>query len=257
MTTPDTESGRPATPETRIPRQSLPLAPSFPPELAADEVHVWRLDLSGDCPEDSGRCRHECDLQRAARFVLERDRKRFLRARYEMRRLLGGYLDIAPVQLVFAFNPHGKPMLDPRFGLGFNFSHSGDLGLLAIGRMLRIGIDIEKTAARPDMRRLAHKAFTPGEVASLAGVGDGELLLSFLTCWTRKEACLKALGMGLALAPESLHVGTDPDRRRIAGSDATGGEFMEVASVIRDDRCVAALAVAGGYSEARIFDRPP
>src|SRR5438128_7221228 len=119
-----------------------------PPALERGEIHVWRLPLQGAAPDDIDACLNEHELVRAARFAFPRDRNRFLRARYAMRRLLAGYTGIAPRALPIAFNAHGKPMFDATLGIRFNLSHCGDRGLLAVGRDREIGVDIEEIGPR-------------------------------------------------------------------------------------------------------------
>ena len=43
--------------------------------------------------------------------------------------------------------------------------------------------------------------------------GEPQRDRTFLVCWTRKEACLKALGMGVSAQLASIDVGYGPDLR--------------------------------------------
>ena len=230
------------------------LAAAVPRPLSKGEIHVWRLDLAGGCPADLERVVSDGDLIRAGRFAFDRDRNRFLRAKYGLRRLLSAYAGMAPRELAIALDGHGKPHLDPALGLGFNLSHSGDHGLVAIGRTARIGVDIEEMSAPRNMRTLANRLFTADEVQSLMPLDASSLAVAFLTCWTRKEAYLKALGVGLSVAPCTVHVGTAPRRCRFPIAGGRPDEFVEVTSLAQADGCVAALAVEGGAAEPEIFD---
>ena len=230
------------------------LAAAVPRPLSKGEIHVWRLDLAGGCPADLERVVSDGDLIRAGRFAFDRDRNRFLRAKYGLRRLLSAYAGMAPRELAIALDGHGKPHLDPALGLGFNLSHSGDHGLVAIGRTARIGVDIEEMSAPRNMRTLANRLFTADEVQSLMPLDASSLAVAFLTCWTRKEAYLKALGVGLSVAPCTVHVGTAPRRCRFPIAGGRPDEFVEVTSLAQADGCVAALAVEGGAAEPENFD---
>lgn len=222
--------------------------------LSTGEVHLWRLDLAGDAHADAARTLTRDELDRANRFVFDRDRHRFMRGRIALRSLLARYLDLDPQRLPLAKNAHGKPMLDPAYELGFNLSHSGDIGLVAISRAAAVGVDIEETCTEREMRPLAASLFSRQEMASIDSFAEEALTVPFLTCWTRKEACLKALGVGLALDPHTFHVGTGTNRCRVYFADRSNCEYVEVSSVVQDDRCVAAVAVIGGFTEVKFCD---
>ncbi len=225
------------------------------PALDAGEVHAWRFSLGADGPADYERLANADDLRRSRRFAFARDRARFLTARHVMRDLLGCYLDVEPRELAILYSPHGKPGLEARFGIGFNLTHSGDHGLIAFTRAPEIGVDIEEMCHREDRRSLASSVFCASELEALGKIDDAALDGPFLTCWTRKEALLKALGVGLSIDPREVDVGIEPVRSRhpIPGRDTV----VEVASLFRDDQCVAALAVAGGYTSVRMLAWTP
>lgn len=227
--------------------------PGVPP-LAKDGVHLWRLDLSGGLPADCESVLDEGERLRAQRFAFDRDRNRFVRARCALRSILGAYLGIAPRALVIASGPNGKPRLDSAPGLEFNLSHSGDHGLVAVAWTARVGVDIEELRSPGDPRRLAERLFTAEEQQSLRSVGELLVARTFLTCWTRKEAFLKALGAGLTIDASTVHVGTLPQRSRIPIPGRTFEDSMEVTSLEVLDGCVAALAVEGGHAVAGVFD---
>lgn len=221
-------------------------------------VHLWRLDLSGgraaSCEADP--C--ERDLPRARRFAFDRDRDRFLRARCALRSVLGAYLGVSPREVGLATGANGKPRLEREAGLEFNLSHSGDHGLLAVTRDARVGVDIEELRPRDDVLPLAERLFTRAERLSLCPAQSDPLARQFLTCWTRKEAYLKALGTGLTVEPRGVEVGTGAQRVRVAIAGEAEGRFVEVATVDAGERCVGALAVEGGFEhlESREWDCP-
>ena len=224
------------------------------PTLGSREVHVWSFDLSGDAPNDAASALPASDLTRAGRFVFDRDRNRFLRGRMIVRQLLAAYLDIDHRRLSLSFNAHGKPYLQPEFELGFNLSHSADLALLAIGRMPEIGVDVEEFTPKYDMRRLATTLFSAEECKALDKVADDDLALLFLTCWTRKEAYLKALGVGLSLEPRTFHAGIEGSRACVPIASSPTHEYVEVGGIDGYEHGIAALAVAGGFSAASHYD---
>ena len=183
--------------------------------LADHEVHVWRAKL--DRPADEVQRLRDLltddELERASRFVFERDRQRFIVARGTLRSILGRYIPVSPGQLRFSYNPYGKPFLAPEFSshlLNFNLSHSGSMALCALTRNMEIGVDIERL--RPDFAydEIAERFFSANEVVVLRTIPAEEQLQAFYNCWTRKEAYIKAHGKGLSLPLDSFDVSFAP-----------------------------------------------
>jgi 4'-phosphopantetheinyl transferase len=156
-------------------------------------VDLWRVHLDVADPGAAAILAPE-ERARAARFALEHHRRRFLVGRATVRRILAGHVGRAPESLAFVAGAHGKPSLPG--GPPFSFSNAQGCGLLGVGRAREIGVDLECLREVPDAAGVAGCAFTPDERAAwLAAGGDGS---AFLRVWTRKEAALKALGVGLA-----------------------------------------------------------
>jgi 4'-phosphopantetheinyl transferase len=107
---------------------------------------------------------------------------------------------VRPGQIRFAYNAFGKPELSPEFGsrLRFNLSHSADLALIAITTDAGIGVDLEYVRPQPDYAEIARSVFSAAEVDELSRLPSHLYPHAFLSCWTRKEAYLKARGEGLA-----------------------------------------------------------
>ena len=170
-----------------------------------------------------------------------------------MRILLGAYVAVPPETITIVLGPHGKPVLDG-LPLGFNLSHSADRGMVAISRIAEIGVDVEVLRLPQNARGLAESVFSPAELETLAHVPDKDLTPAFFACWTRKEAYLKALGVGLALDPAKVTVGMDRSRLRISTPGRDSHQFVDVASIAEHDDCAAAVAAVGGYSNYSVFE---
>ena len=83
-----------------------------------------------------------------------------------------------------------------------------------------MGIDAERMAALPDLASLARASLTPAEARELEVPGaDGTA--SFYRCWVRKEALLKAQGLGLSSGPDAAEVLLSPDGRPRCSSFAS------------------------------------
>jgi 4'-phosphopantetheinyl transferase len=171
--------------------------------LASGEVHSWcvRLDVP---PETAAGCcaaLTDDERNRSARLRFTGDWRRFVVTRGVLRELLGRYLRTNPGEVRFVYNPFGKPALSPEFGsrLTFNVSHSGDLALIAIATDSDIGVDLECIREQPDYVEIARRFFSAAEAEQLTRLPSQIHAKAFLSCWTKKEAYVKARGEGLAL----------------------------------------------------------
>ena len=179
------------------------------------------------------------------------DARRYARAHLALRAILGSYLGCEPAALRFGAHPQGKPCLVyPHTALRFNLSHSKDRALLAVGVADEIGVDLE--AVRDDLpgAELAAAVLCAEELAELAQFAPAAQALPFVACWARKEACLKALGLGLHLDPRGLHVGLQAHRMdvRIDGRD------LELVSLPTAPGHCAAVASLGGLGRIEAFE---
>lgn len=184
-------------------------------ELAADEVHVWRgtLNQSPEVVERLRGCLSPDEQEKAARFYHEHDRRHSIIARSMLRAILARYLDCAPSALRFSYSAFGKPELrlrplDPP--LRFNLSHSKDLALVAVTLDCAIGIDLEWVRKELLGEQIAERFFSAAEVSSLRALPHTSQVEAFFNCWTRKEAYIKARGLGLSLPLESFDVSLKP-----------------------------------------------
>jgi 4'-phosphopantetheinyl transferase len=177
-------------------------------------VDVWVIALDVVSGEDAARgdlTAHELDRARRLRF--EVDRRRFVAGRSALRQILGRCLGVSPVDVSLVVAPGGKPYLDTarhRERVWFNLSHSGDLALLAVSADGEVGVDVERVRPLPDLEAVAARWFSPREQAALAALPPEGRVRAFFSCWTLKEAYLKACGDGLS--------------RRLAAFDVTVGD---------------------------------
>jgi 4'-phosphopantetheinyl transferase len=186
----------------------------LPQKIVADQIHVWawQFDNTPGLPALEGAQIELLDAQeldRYHRFHFARDRARFAIAHVNVRRILGAYLDQEPERIRFRTNSFGKPELvteGPH--LHFNLSHSRSMALLALSTQSELGIDVEDI--RPIEPEVAESHFSPTELAALSSLEGDAWLSGFYHCWTRKEAILKAEGVGLNLPLHSFDVSLIP-----------------------------------------------
>jgi 4'-phosphopantetheinyl transferase len=153
---------------------------------------------------------------RAARFRFPRDRRRFVVRRARLRQLLGAWVGHAPEALVFTENSHGKPILAD--GPPFSLSHSADMMMLAIGDA-DVGCDIEWIDPTLDWPPLAATFFTTSERAALAALPPEAARRAFFACWARKEAFVKALGLGLSWPLDAFDVSVSATPALLSGGE--------------------------------------
>jgi len=148
------------------------------------------------------------ERRRAAAFRFDRDRRWFVARRGFLREILGGYLNLDPAAVPFAQDDYGKPAVA---GLQFSVSHSAGLALFAVSWRYKVGVDVEKIDPAREFNQVWERFFTSRETEALRALPKEQQTEAFFRCWTRKEAYVKARGVGLSL-PLS---GFDADGERI------------------------------------------
>jgi 4'-phosphopantetheinyl transferase len=149
------------------------------------------------------------ETTRAARFRFERDRQRYATCHGVLRALLSRYVDRAPMDFCFDITSHGKPVLRGS-DLHFNISHSHRLALFAISRDIVVGCDVEFHDQRFLAENIPAHFFSRSEVAELNAQPEANHLAAFFAGWTRKEAYIKARGLGMSLPLNSFDVSLAP-----------------------------------------------
>ena len=169
---------------------------------------VTLVTVPGIARDDDRLLLSAAEQTRADRFAVEPARTAFITARATLRRLLGQELgrDAADVQV--AIGEHGRPYLaDPsEYPLDFNLSHSGSMVAIVIARGRRVGIDVEWHGNDRGLHDLIPTVMSVRETAFLATQRGVDFTRAFLDCWTRKEALLKAHGVGLGFPLQQIDV---------------------------------------------------
>ena len=191
-------------------------SPPDQPVLGARDVHVWRVCLEQrEASVERLRQLLSSDEQaRADRFHFDIDRRHFIVARGSLRTILSRYLEIAPAEIQFSYESHGKPRIASANSqaerLKFNVAHSGGLALYAFTLVGEIGIDLEHIRPEFTGDDIARRFFSATEVARLDKLPTQTRHEAFFNCWTRKEAFIKAKGVGLSLALDQFDVTLAP-----------------------------------------------
>jgi 4'-phosphopantetheinyl transferase len=191
----------------------------------------------------------------AARLGNDDLRRRYVVAHTMTLDTLGCRADPPERRLVLARGPHGKPYVaGPRAlrHLRFNLADSGSMAVVAISAGREVGIDIERIRPDIDIAGPARMCFTERELAALAQIPRADRVAAFFSCWTRKEALLKAQGTGLMRPPDEVEVGLGRYDPRNTGRPDTDTEGWFVAALDLGAGYAGAVAVEGSEFKASL-----
>ena len=199
---------------------------------AEDAVDVWRLDLI--VAEEDWEILSPDESERADRIIVEEKRSQRASSRAQLRRILSMYVDAEPRDLRFEYGEHGKPTLVDHADLSFNLSHSEKVGLVAVSKRVRVGIDVEHAREGRDFSGLAVRFFSAEERDVFGRLPESDRQAAFYRAWTRKEAYLKALGTGLSFPSNGFTIDYSGDgpgcvtATEVPGDDPQTWRFSDV-----------------------------
>jgi 4'-phosphopantetheinyl transferase len=229
--------------------------------LVHTDVHVWRFYLDST-PQHIQKLKQHLsadEMDRADRFYFTEHRHRFIARHALLRRILGHYLAIEPVEINFTTGLYGKPALVPahRSSICFNMSSSNNIGLVAIAHGREVGVDLEHIKPGVAEEAIPEQFFSQVETTKLRSLPRARQADAFYSCWSRKEAFIKALGTGLSRDLDSFDVSlapgepaalleTRPERNEV---QRWGMETLDI-----DPAFAAALVVEGKRFNLRVGD---
>lgn len=187
------------------------------------EIHVWSV-VAPELGADQLRSTLSPDeLSRSEKFHFEPDRRSFINRRGILRVILASYLDTLPASVRFSYNAFGKPSIDGPVQVNnfrFNLSHSAQLLRIAVAINREVGIDVEVVDESVPIDSVASRVFAPRELAELKALPESLRRARFFSCWTRKEAYIKARGLGLSMPLDSIDLSAEPGRSAILVEEA-------------------------------------
>lgn len=214
--------------------------------LSSLEAHIDKLRLNLD----------KAERRRSEQLSLDIDRYRFIARRGALREILALVTGKAPSDIVFRYTQTGKPelMSDGCPVWHFSTSHSGDVALIALAAGRLVGVDVELLNELDD-RLLGDvlPALSEEERAAIEMLPPREALVATYRCWVRKEALLKAIGVGLTIDIKQFAVSVGERHARLLRMDASVGDpaRWKIVAVDGPPRVplgyVAAIVVEGGF----------
>ena len=231
------------------------------PALEPGEVHVWRASLDAPWLADAAASRllSGDELARASRAARDGDRVRRVAARALLRSVVGAYLGLPPARVELVSGAFGKPHVAARGAppLHVSLAHEGALALVAVCATSAVGVDVTTAALLGDAGSAAAGCCTPVERRRLAALPPEDRPTALARLWARKEACLKATGVGLLGGLAEIDVDA-PDRPVVLrGGDGAGPSesWWPVDLDVGPDHA-AAVATAGGRPAVRRLRHP-
>lgn len=218
-------------------------------------VWVWELDRSLDRCEDYQDVLSEEERTKASRFYLQSHRQKFIVSHAAVRMILAGYFACDASSIRFGLGRFGKPFVKNQAtnsSLRFNLSHTSRLGAVAVSAGIELGLDIEEI--RPIDRDVA-RSLSPNEQLGLAAFEAQDWLLAFYRCWSRKEAVLKAEGVGLNtdLASFDVSVHTQLKTHLLKSQNQAFTTDWQIVSLEPANAHVGAIALASEPTEIKFF----
>ncbi len=218
-------------------------------KIENDEVHIWLASLNAGRPSTEGleKILSEDEIKRAEKFYFKKDRNHFVACRCILRNILSLYLDIPAGDIKFSYNTYGKPSV-PEKKIFFNLSNSYGLAIYGITCNKEIGIDIEHIPEDFSWEEIVEQFFSKKEIMELYKTPCDMRKKAFFNCWTRKEAYIKAKGMGLSIPLDSFDVSLMPGEPvkllEVRGKREEKSPWF-LKEILINNNYVSALAVEG------------
>ncbi len=182
------------------------------------------------------------EQKRADKFKNHNDRNNYVISHYLLNKQLSKTLHIPLNELQITFNKMRKPSISSK-EIDFNLSHSKNyfcFGIINIPNA-KVGVDIEKIEKLSDMKSIIDNYMHPEEKKYIYSnnLSNREELIRFYEVWTRKEAFLKMIGLGIVvelslvnMTPNNIDVfidnlnGINSTYKNVSIHTYTGDEFV-------------------------------
>uniref|UniRef100_A0AAU2V1A7 4'-phosphopantetheinyl transferase superfamily protein n=1 Tax=Streptomyces sp. NBC_00003 TaxID=2903608 RepID=A0AAU2V1A7_9ACTN len=235
-------------------------------DTAVAHAWWWRTGDGPIDPADLALLSKE-ERDRAARFVHARTAGGYVAGRAASRRILSELLDVAPAEIGLGRRPcpgcgdplHGPPaVLHPDSPLWISMSHTDGCGMLAVARV-PVGVDVEVVREFP-VEELAPTVLTESERRVVLGSAEGDARTqAFLRCWTRKEAVLKAVGVGITIDLSAVETRPENSGPAVVAAGVPGTpQSWTVTDLAVPGPWAAAISVPaeadGGHPEVRLHE---
>jgi len=127
-------------------------------------------------------------------------------ARQYLKELLSDYADMDVNVISIESGLNGKPFCKQFPEIQFSIAHSQNVFVLAFVRNSRVGIDLEDLTRSVDIKTLSEFLLAEKEYANFYSTNEKFHHEQLINAWTRKEAFVKAYGLGMSFPLKQLEV---------------------------------------------------
>ncbi len=183
--------------------------------LSETVIRVWTIPLDAEWATTDAleNVLSGAERERASRFLQAAARRRYSATRIALRHILSELVGVPAAALTFQTTSTGRPFLSQpgETGIDFNVSHTGSHALIAASRGRRVGVDIELIRPLANEEALVARLFSEEEQQEFRALPSEVRTRAFFSTWTRKEAFVKATGVGITDVLHRFAVTVNPD----------------------------------------------
>jgi 4'-phosphopantetheinyl transferase len=170
--------------------------------LEQTEVHVWQTSAKAGSPLNSNlfNLLSAEEKTKVMKYRYGNDQERFIKFHGILRCILAAYTGSDPKEVRYEYTKFGKPVLVNLLKgneIHFNMTHAEDNVFYIVSSKYEVGIDLEKVTECVDWQNISRQYFSLQERNFIESVPRDQRTHAFFYIWTRKEALLKAKGVGL------------------------------------------------------------
>lgn len=195
----------------------------------------------------------DSETEKSQTYFCRDDCARFVVTRGVMRFAISSLTNVQPDIVEIRSDSFGKPFVagadSRRSPWEVNASHSGEYALLAFCLGSVVGIDVELVRELPDLDDIAAACLSRSQLRVFRELDRQDRIAAFYRSWTRKEALLKASGLGLSVPLKCVDVGL--------GSGVTGFSQIPETLGVTSNWSLFDIPVADGYFASLVTSHGP
>ncbi len=232
--------------------------------MGKNTVHIYLacLDLSYPQIKTMSKLLSPKEKNRAKKYYFKHDRVQYIARHGILRTLLGNYIKCSPERIQFTTNTYGKPYLKHvvhNKQYYFNISYSNDMGVFAFTTNQEVGVDIEYVKNIPEVNSIVDNYFSLEEKNKFKRLSMIQRQSLFYEYWTRKEALIKGIGMGLQYPIDRIDLNLQTLQTAIVDNRHTNFESKQIWSIYKlnlPSGFLGALALRNQIDSIQYYNYP-